>query len=128
MSNNRSEVVDKSGKIHKLTRKQQAFADELLADKKISASEAVRRTYNVRTTGSSARTVASGLLANTNVQAYLDKHVSMAKSRVVELASQDEDKRLSFDASRDILDRTLGKAVQRVVSENSNVNVVVTLK
>jgi len=121
------QVMNKTGKLPKLTRKQKAFADELLADKKISATEAIVRTYNVEDRNT-ASVMGVENLRKPSIMAYLDQHVQMAKSRVVELASQDEDKRLSFDASRDILDRTLGKAVQRVVSENANVNITVSMK
>lgn len=120
-------IVDKSGVKHKLTRKQKAFADELLADKKISATEAIVRAYDVEDRAT-AGVMAYENLNKPQIMAYLDEHVSMAKSRIVELSSQQEDKRLSFDASRDILDRTLGKATQKIVTENANVNITVSMK
>lgn len=126
---NKTEVkgVDKSVKIPKLTRKQKAFADELLADKKISATEAIVRAYNVEDRNT-ASVMGVENLRKPSIIAYLDQHVQMAKSRVVELASQDEDKRLSFDASRDILDRTLGKATQKIETQNTSINLVISMK
>jgi phage terminase small subunit len=121
---NRDKTVDKSQ--IKLTRKQKNFADELLADRKISATEAVMRTYNVAARRT-AETIASENLRKPEIMAYLDTHVSMAKGRIVELAIQDDDKRLALDASKDILDRTLGKATQKIQTENSSVVINLTL-
>lgn len=121
---NRDKTVDKSK--YKLTRKQKAFADELINNPKISATEAVARTYDVATRRT-AEVIASENLRKTEIQAYLDEHVSMAKGRIVELARQEEDKRLALDASKDILDRTLGKATQKIQTENANVNISIVL-
>lgn len=140
MSNNRSETVDKSSEIPKLTRKQKAFADELLADKKISATEAVRRTYNVSTTGSSARAVASELLTKPSIIRYLDQNTDKAENTILEVmevskkyAKEGGKEGASYasvavSSANSLLDRVFGKATQKVVTENSSVNVIVTLK
>lgn len=102
---------------HGLTRKEKAFADELRANPKISATEAVARTYAVkdrRVAGS----IAGVKLKKAEIMAYLAGDVEVAKGAVVHLAGKYKSKsvgeqRIALDASKDILDRTLGKAVQR---------------
>lgn len=97
----------------KLTRKQKAFADELLKDKKLSATQAILRTYNVTPKGSTARTIAAQNLAKPSIQAYLSTHDHESQLTIVEMMKQREDKRLAFDSARDIQDRLHGKATQR---------------
>lgn len=102
--------------------KTKAFADELIKDPKISQTEAYIRTH-ITTNRDSARNSASELMAKPSVQIYLKKHVQMAKRTMVSLAGDDRVKSGDrIKAAQDILDRTLGKAVQRTESENKNVN------
>lgn len=110
----------------KLTRKQKAFADELVANPKQSATKAVLKTYNVKPIGSSARTIAAQNLAKPSIQLYLDKHVQKAKNRVVELIDSDKED-IALRASDSILDRTLGKATQRTEVQTTGVTLTIDL-
>lgn len=96
----------------RLTRKQKAFADELLNDKKKSATEAAMQTYNT-TDRNTAGVIAAQNLRNTNIQLYIDEHVDRAKETVVNLLDSDKDE-IKLRSAQDILDRTHGKATQTV--------------
>lgn len=99
---------------YKLTRKQRAFADKLLDNPKMSATQAVRETYNIKQEGSTARTMAAQNLAVPSIQQYLNSHDYESQSTIVEMMKQREDKRLAYDAAKDIQDRIHGKATQKV--------------
>jgi hypothetical protein len=71
-----------------LTRKQQAFVKHLVDNPKASATQAVRATYNVKQEGSTARTVASELLAKPSIQTELAKYSSKAENVLVEVLEQ----------------------------------------
>lgn len=98
----------------KLTRKQKAFADKIINEPKLSATEIARQTYNV-TDNNTARSIASENLAKPNITAYLNEHVDKARSKIVSLIDSDKED-ISLRASVDVLDRTLGKATQTIQS------------
>ena len=119
--------TDTSNKqLPKLTRKQASFVKELLSDSKISATQAVKKTYNVTSDGS-ARQLASENLTKPSILMHLQNHSTEAEIRVLEMMKQDDDKRLAFDASKDILDRVHGKATQRVETQSTSVNISIDL-
>lgn len=112
----------------KLTRKQKAFADHLLNNPKDSATEAAAQTYNV-STRDSAEVIASENLSRPSIQLYLEEHIDKAKETVVDIMNnsrilKDEPAhgRLALEASKEILDRNLGKATQRVETHSTSVN------
>jgi phage terminase small subunit len=104
----------------KLTRKQKAFADTLINNPKISATQAAAQTYNTTTRGSAAITAHENLL-KPNVQLYLSAHIDKAKNRIVTLVDSDKEE-IALRASDSILDRALGKATQRIEQHSTSVN------
>lgn len=101
-----------------------AFIDLLDGSKKhITQTDAYLATH--KTTNRNAAAVeASRTLRNPNVIIYRKKHALMAVKNIVAMAS---DKRVHeatrLKANIDILDRFDGKAVQRVQSESTNLNI-----
>ena len=66
-----------------------------------------------------ARNNSSQLLKKPESQIYLQKHIESAKSRVVELISSEKEN-IALQASEAVLDRALGKSIQRVQTENKH--------
>lgn len=123
----------------KLTRKQKAFADELIKNPKISATQAVKQTYNT-TTDNSASQIATANLRNPHVQIYLKTHADKAITDMIEIAEYSKQlgktgtkegasyASVAVSVNRDILDRVHGKATQRteVISKSVSVNIDLT--
>lgn len=105
-----------------LTRKQKAFADQLIANPKMSATKAALETYNTEK-DYVAKNIASENLTKPNIQLYMDEHIQKAKNRVVDLVDSEKED-IALRASDSILDRALGKATQRIEQHTS----VVSLK
>lgn len=110
----------------KLTRKQANFVKELLKDPKQSVSSVVKKTYNV-SNNNVAAVMGNENLSKPNILMHLQNHSTEAEIRVLEMMKQDEDKRLAFDASKDILDRVHGKATQRIEQQSTSVNISIDL-
>lgn len=66
-----------------------------------------------------ARTNSHKLIKKPEAQIYLQKHIDKAKSRVVELIDSNKEN-IALQASEAVLDRALGKAIQRVQTENKH--------
>lgn len=114
-------LKDKKAKSAGLTRKQRAFADKILDNPKISNTQAYVEAYgndNVKTAGKAAH----NLMKNPKVLQYMETYAPQAERRIIEL-TQSENERIALDASRDILDRTKGKAIARTESMNVNVSI-----
>lgn len=109
----------------KLTRKQKNFADLLIENPKMSATEAVNQTYNVANRHT-AEVIASENLRKPELQIYMQEHVDLAKRRIVELTS-DEKSDIALRASQDILDRSLGKARQQIEVQSTSLNINISL-
>lgn len=117
-----------------LTRKQKAFADALLADPKLSGTQAVIRTYNA--SPNTARAMATENLAKPSIQAYMRSQGELASEIGIKLLTHSAkvavrtDKKnpnghlgwatLAWQVSEGINDRIHGKAT--VKTENSSVN------
>lgn len=121
-----SDTTASNKQLPKLTRKQANFVKELLRDPKQSVSEVVKKTYNV-SNNNVAAVMGNENLSKPNILMHLQNHSAEAEVRVLEMMKQDEDKRLAFDASRDILDRVHGKATQRVETQSTSVNISIDL-
>lgn len=108
-----------------LTRKQKAFADELINNPKQSATQAALKTYGGRKgdspTYQTAQQLATDNLAKPHIQLYLQEHVDRAKNRMVELINSDKED-IALRASDSILDRALGKATSKIESTSVNLN------
>lgn len=104
----------------KLTPKQKLFADEVIANPKQPLYVSAKKVYNV-TSDNSARQISSENLTKPNIQIYLDKHVSKAKQRITELLDSNNEQ-IVLASSKDILDRTYGKA--SIKQESTSVNYI----
>ena len=110
--------------IHKpLTRKQEAFVTELIKNPKMSATQAVKNTYNV-STNHSAEVMASENLRKPEIISRLGDANNMIEQvlmdTVGEYGNSDkiQERSLAVDTSKWIHDKIHGKAVQK----SSNVN------
>lgn len=108
----------------KLTKKQKAFADEYIRDKKASNTEIARRTYNI-TDNNTAKSIATENLTKPAIQLYINQHVDKAKETVVSLLDSDKDE-IKLRSAQDILDRTHGKATQKTEVKKQSVSVNLT--
>ena len=118
----------------KLTRKQKAFADELIRNPKQSATKAVAKTYNTDDYHSQ-RVIASQNLAKPNILKYLDKYGELAEITAVDImqnsrSMKDEPAhaRVALDASKDILNRLYGTPTQKIESQSTTVTLNLSLK
>lgn len=110
-----------------LTPKEKIMADTWLkAEKKISKTKAAQVAYPTATYDSARQLAASGF-AKPHVQAYLADHDQEAQQTIVEMMQQREDKRLAFDAARDLEDRIHGKAKQQVEVNSTSVSMTIDL-
>lgn len=112
-----------------LTRKQEAFVNELLADKKMSGTQAVLKTYGKPDKELSYHT--AGQIAHENLRkpeivSRLAEHNSMIESvltnTVQEYGYSDkiQERSLAVDTSKWLHDKIHGKAVQKSSSVNMN--------
>jgi len=85
-----------------LTRKEKAFADELLEGK--NGTEAAKQTYNVADENSAA-VVASKNLRKVKIIQYLEKQGYGAATRIVKLSKKARNETVRLNANKDILDR-----------------------
>lgn len=112
----------------KLTRKQKAFADELIKTPKQSATQAVLKTYDT-TKDYVAKNIASENLTKPNIQAYLAKYDELAQITVVDimqnsrkLKDEPAHARVALDGAKDILNRLHGLPVSRGVTVTATVS------
>jgi hypothetical protein len=125
--------MDTTGANKKLTRKQQAFVKGMLDNPKASATEIASRVYDVNNRNT-ARVIATENLAKPAIQSELAKHSEEIEELIArktrELGNSDK-----LDAVKEGLlnarwmhDKVHGKATQKVVTENSSVSIVVSMK
>ena len=106
--------------------KTKAFADTLLANPKLSYTEAYILTHET-TNRKSASVSASKLLASPSVSIYLTEHVNMARQKIVDLANNAGKEEVQLRAAQDILDRVHGKPTQHIDSVVSGVTLNIDL-
>ena len=107
-----------------LTSKQKAFVRELKRNPKLSATQAVLKTYgkpNKPTTYTSAQSIAHENLRKPNVLYALAKHDRTVQQRLIDLTELTTDenpqnKRIALDAINSTLDRLHGKPVSKSIS------------
>jgi phage terminase small subunit len=117
-----STTKKKRTQLRPLTRKQKAFADTLVKHPKMSATQAVLKTYGKEDKPLSYHT--AGDIAHTNlkkpeIQLYLNTHIEKAKNTIVNLLESEKDD-IRLRSAQDIIDRTYGKATQQTTSVNLN--------
>lgn len=108
--------------------KTKAFADKLLSDSKISPTQAYIDTHMTENRATASEN-ASKLLRKANVQIYMKKHVKEANRTAVDVMQEARKRkdssvwqRLAADQAERIMDRALGKPIQRQQTENTNIN------
>lgn len=126
-------AMNTTGENKKLTRKQQAFVKELVENPKISATEAAARTYDV-STRRVAEVIAHENMMKPEIKSELAKH-SVAIEEIIakktyELTSSDK-----LDAVKEGLlnarwmhDKVHGRATQKVETQNTSINLVISMK
>lgn len=97
-----------------------AFIEEMINDPKLSQGQAYMKTHKT-TNIMSASASATNLLKTPNVMIYTSKIENKAKKRIAELVDS-EKQDIALRASQDILDRNIGKAVQKQVNINANIS------
>lgn len=101
--------------------KTKALADKILTDPKISHTQAYIDTHET-TNRTTAKFEASRLLKKESVKVYMKAHEDMAKQRIAYLSVNGKKEDIQLKAAQDILDRNVGKAVQRQETQNTNLN------
>jgi hypothetical protein len=125
----KSEPVKQFTTLPKLTRKQQAFVNELKNNPKQSATKAVMNTYN--TSYNSARAIASENLTKPSIISHLDSYKDIVEdtltTNMIRYKDSDDIKKvtLSVDIAKYTHDKLFGKATQR--TENTNLNVSIEM-
>lgn len=102
-----------------------ATLDEIIANPKQSNTDAYIKTHPTVNRNSARATVAE-LLAKPSAQIYLQKHVSLAKEKIVSLTRDGKDE-VAIRAAQDILDREYGKAKQSVEMHTTGVTLTIDL-
>lgn len=116
----------------KLTRKQQHFVDLLLSDKKISATESARRSYNT-TTSNSASLIASENLRKPQIISYLAKHSNTVEQVLINTMTEWQDhekprqREIAIDVAKYVHDKIHGKAKQITEVQSSGVTLNIDL-
>lgn len=120
LSQKKHKVVTKSGRIVNLTHAQKAYADGKLAHPDKSLIAVAKEAYPNAKDNTLSQLVNHNE-KNKDISIYSSQQAHKASLTVVELMdSKKEDVR--FRAATDILDRTYGKATQKQVTQNTNIN------
>ncbi len=113
---------------YKLTPKEKLMADTYLnSNKLISKTKAVQIAYPNVKNAITAGAMASQNFKKLRIQAYLADHDVDSQQTIIEMQQQREDKRLAFDAARDIQDRIHGKAKQMVEVNSTAISLSIDL-
>lgn len=108
--------------------KTKEFLDLVVTDRKISRTQAYLDTHETNNRAT-AKNAASKLINRPASQIYLKKHLELAKSNKIQImndamkSEKTADRELANKVAEQIMDRELGKAVQRQISENKNLNI-----
>jgi len=126
----KSEPAKQFTELPKLTRKQQAFVNELKNNPKQSATQAVLKTYNV-TTNHSAEQIAHENLRKPEIVSHLDAYKDIVENTltntIIQYQNSDNIKQrtLSVDTAKYVHDKIFGKSKQ--ITENTNLNVSIEM-
>lgn len=123
---------------NRLTTKQKAFADAILADKKLSATQAALQAYGTSAnpiTYGSARSIAAENLAKPDIMSYLQTHAINAETTLVEIMNEAKTllsespgyASVARQAASDILDRVHGKPTQRIEASSTVLSIQIDL-
>lgn len=123
-------VLAGNSQLPKLTRKQQAFVDVLVENPKVTATEAVERTYSV-SNRNVARNIASENLSKPNIQSALSEYSELSEQAIIgtikDWKSSENTRRreIATNLAMYTHDKVHGKATQKV--EQSSVSVGINI-
>ena len=121
-----------------LSYKQKQVADALLADPKLTPAKAVMAHYGVTTTNS-ASALATRLMKQDKIQAYMSEHAQQAEDTMLEvmryskLFGKSGSKEgaayagVAVSVAKDVLDRTYGKATQKIENQTTGITLTIDL-
>lgn len=118
-------MTKESRPITTLKPKSIATLDEIIANPKAPNTDAYLKTHPTISRDSARASVAE-LLAKPSAQIYLQKHISLAKQKIVHLTRDGKDE-VALRAAQDILDREYGKAKQSVEMHTTGVTLTIDL-
>lgn len=99
---------------------------DIIAGQEAKNATAAYKAVHPTASDITARTDAYKLLKKPEAQIYLQNHIDKARNKIVELVDSDKQE-ISLKASQDVLDRTQGKATQRIEAQSTSVNIVIDL-
>lgn len=99
---------------------------EMLLNPDKPAYQAYMKTRKT-TNAHAARVETARVLAKPSVQAMLSEFDVESQATIVEMMNQRDDKRLAFDAAKDIQDRVYGKAKQSVEVNSTSISLSIDL-
>jgi hypothetical protein len=105
----------------KFTKKDKSALDAWINDPTISQTEAVMRSNFAAKDRASAGAIASRVFNKPTSKRYLEEHAEEAKNTIIYHMRNKDNAKLSFEAAKDILDRTDGRPTQKVKNETSKV-------
>lgn len=91
----------------------------------INQTEAYKQVHPTAS-DNTARNNASQLMKKPEAQIYLQKHIEKAKNTIVELLDSEKDE-IRLKSADSILDRSLGKATQRVQVQSEQVSININM-
>lgn len=107
---------------NKLKPRSKAMAKIMVEKPKLSKTDAYLETHNT-TNRATARAEAAKLTAKPSFQIYKQEQVEQAKTNILDLANNAENESVRLKANQDVLDRNEGRATQKQITENTNLNV-----
>lgn len=99
---------------------------DIIASQKTRNATAAYKEVHPTASTAVAKAQASALLAKPEAQLYLNQHIDKAKQTIVELMDSEKDD-IRLRASTDVLDRTHGKATQKVEQTSVGVSLNIDL-
>ena len=115
--------------MRELTVKERIFAEEVLRTG--NKREAAKKAYNIGSKGGTSPDTTADSVANETakkppVATYIEDRVKEAKNIIFELAKKAKNETVRLNASKDIVDRTDGRAKESVEHSGSVTNYVIT--
>jgi phage terminase small subunit len=99
-----------------LTKKQKAFADEVL--KTGNGTQSALKTYDTKDYFTAAA-ISTENLKKPQIMSYLQEHLEKAKNVVIQLL-EEENPKIRLEAAKDVIDRCEGRATQRQEHTGAN--------
>lgn len=117
---------------YNLTRKQKAFCDTLLENKKISPTKAIMQTYGRNGTTPSKNTaavMANENLTKPNIVSYLEDHKELCENTIINTIIKNKNSddfkllNLANENAKWVHDKIFGKAITKNISMNAAISI-----